>query len=382
MRWVPIAAARIGAGDVLAAAAAVCGQRGLVHAGTTLRGKLNRRHAYLTDSCTSALYVALVALQSGTKRNQVIVPAYTADSVAHAVKKASLVPVFCDVSRDDFNMDLDPARKAVTEKTLAIIGVHAFGVVSAGLGDLKREFPDVFLIEDCAQAMGSRVGGEYAGNAGDVSVFSFNRGKNLPAYGGGAITTNSKELAERVEWAFENVPVGKRPFDGLTSLVKLAALAAAVRPGVYGLIRPFPGRLRERPTPGNFGVYRCTASQAGAVTSLLGRLEEESEARYRNGTALMEGLKELDGVSLPAVAENTRPAFNRLPVLFQDTERRERAAEALRAAGIETSRMYPSPLANLPHARYVSEHLLTVPTHPLLNEADVTTIMETVKACT
>ena len=367
---------------MLAGARAMLTRRDPVHAVNAMRGWLDRRHAFLIDSCTSAIYVALVAFQTETNRNEVIVPAYTADSVVHAVRKASLVPVFCDVSLDDFNMDPDLARRAVTEKTLAIVGVHAFGLPSAALADLKRDFPEVFLIEDCAQAMGSRLGGGYAGNAGDVSVFSFNRGKNLPAYGGGLMTTNSGALREKIEWVFGNLNPARGPFEGLRSLVRIAALAAVTRPRVYGVLGPLLGRYRERPTPEDFDVHRCTAAQAGAAASLLERLEEDSETRYRNGTALIDGLKGLDGLKPPAVAGNTRPAFSRLPVLFEDTGRRDRAAEALRDAGIETSRMYPEPLADLPHARYAAEHLLTLPTHPLLNESDVTTIMETVKACT
>ncbi|MFH1093588.1 MAG: DegT/DnrJ/EryC1/StrS family aminotransferase, partial [Candidatus Omnitrophota bacterium] len=89
---------------------------------------------------------------------------------------------------------------------------------------------------------------------------------------------------------------------------------------------------------------------------------------------------------VPQISPDTQPAFNRLPLVFEDLEKKEKTAQDLLKAGIETSQMYYKPLHQLldlgykpedfPNAVYFAGHLLTVPCHPLLSENDIQKIIE------
>ncbi|MFC1599200.1 DegT/DnrJ/EryC1/StrS family aminotransferase, partial [Candidatus Omnitrophota bacterium] len=142
-----------------------------------LSSSINRKYLFFFNSGLASFFIILKMLQETSSRKEVILPAYTAPSLVVAVKKAGLIPVLCDISLDDFNVDFVSLSHLVTEKTLCILGVHMFGIVSTGLSDLKKRFPDVFIIEDCAQSMGSKLDGITIGALSDISFFSFNRGK-------------------------------------------------------------------------------------------------------------------------------------------------------------------------------------------------------------
>ena len=140
-----------------------------------------------------------------------ILPAYTAGSLIVAVKKAGLIPVLCDISLDDFNADRSSVRAAIADNTLAVVMVHMFGIPVGYIEDLKAAMPNhVFLIEDCCQAMGSRIKDKPVGFFGDIGFFSFNRGKNLSANNGGCIITRNSSLEEPLRNAMKECSCPRR----------------------------------------------------------------------------------------------------------------------------------------------------------------------------
>ena len=354
----------------------------------TLSKLLNRKYIHFTNSGTSSFYTILKILKGREGKDEVIVPAYTALSLIIAIKKAGLKPVVCDISLDDFNMDVNLLPAVVSEQTLCILGIHMFGIVSKELETLKRRFSDIFIIEDCAQSVGSKINSAFVGSLADVSFFSFNRGKNLPTYGGGCIATDSQVLAEKIIEEGQSI---KEPAMRQKVLIafKILALSLAVRPLVYGLGHRFICRFKDVAPPEDFEVKKYSDFQAAVALSLLKRIEDFSETRYNNGIKLIEGLREIKGIVLPKISENTHPAFNRLPVVFEDSERRESVEKALFKAGIETSRMYLKPVHQMidlgykkedfPIANYFAQGLLTLPVHPLLTDNHLNIIIEVIK---
>lgn len=349
----------------------------------------NLKYVYFTDSATSSLYVILEALKNKQHKKEVILPAYTATSLIIAIKKANLKPVLCDISLDNFQLDINLLSRLVSEKTLCIVGVHMFGIVHRDLGGLKEKFPDILIIEDCAQSLGSKINGVSIGNLADLSFFSFNRGKNLPTYGGGCITTNSEELSEVISQELKRQVIETGLGEKAAIILKNFALSLAVRPWVYGLSYPLISLFREIAPHQDFSVKTYTDFQAGVALSLLKRIEEFSQKRYANGMELIEGFKDIEDIILPKISADTQPAFNRLPILFKDLKRRQELEKRLGKNGIETSRMYFQPLHRLfdlgykkedfPNANYFAEHLLTLPVHPLVREKDLLKMMEIIK---
>lgn len=340
---------------------------------------LDRRCIFLLNSGIGSFSVILEALKGISDKGEVILPAYTAPSLIVAIKKANLKPVLCDITMEDFNMDLELLPALVSEKMFCIAGVHMFGVPVKGLEDLKKSFPYAFIIEDCAQGMGTKVDGAPVGRSGDVSFFSFNRGKNLPACGGGAIATDSEQLAGEIgERLGKGQSRGHGAQEEIAAALKIFLLSLAVRPFIYGWLYPLISLFKEKAPPDDFEVKGYTNFQAGVALSLLGKIDEFSRKRYNNGMKLIEGLKDIDGITLPKIAENTEPAFNRLPIVFKNPALREKTEKALWRAGIETSRMYLKPLhhifdlgykkSDFPNATYFAERLLTLPVHPMVDE--------------
>ena len=152
------------------------------------------------NSGTDALELSLKSL--GIKeKDEVIVPGYSFFATSEVVLKLGAKPVYCDISREDLNIDPTKVEDLITKKTRAIIPVHLFGG-SANLNLLNNiaKKHGLFLIEDVAQAFGSKLNNKKLGSFGKTGCFSFYPTKNLGAFGdGGAITINDKKTYEKIK---------------------------------------------------------------------------------------------------------------------------------------------------------------------------------------
>ena len=145
-------------------------------------------------SGTDALSIALRALGVG-KGDEVLVPAVSAAASAMAVVLAGAKPVFVDISAEDFNMDPGQAGERVTGRTRAVVPVHLYGMPAQLEKIAQIGIP---IVEDAAQAHGSRSHWGICGSFGAASAFSFYPTKNIGAYGdGGLIVTSNPEVAAR-----------------------------------------------------------------------------------------------------------------------------------------------------------------------------------------
>lgn len=146
-----------------------------------------------------ALYLILKAYEIGVG-DEVIVPSNTFIATALAVSYTGATPVFVEPEMETYNINPAKIEEAITEKTKVVMAVHLQGR-TADI-DAIRTITDKYglkLIEDAAQAHGARYKGKRAGSLGDAAGFSFYPGKNLGALGdGGCVTTNDKELADKI----------------------------------------------------------------------------------------------------------------------------------------------------------------------------------------
>ena len=160
---------------------------------------IGARAVLLTHSCTSALEMAaiLIGIEPG---DEVIMPSFTFVSTANAVVLRGGMPVFVDIRPDTLNIDPDLVEAAVTPHTKAIFPVHYAGV-AADMDQLNAiaERHDLFVVEDAAQALGSKYKGRNAGSLGHLAAFSFHETKNIISGEGGAIAINDPSLIARAE---------------------------------------------------------------------------------------------------------------------------------------------------------------------------------------
>lgn len=159
---------------------------------------VNVRYSASVCNGTVALHLALVALGIG-QGDEVIVPTLTYIASVNAIIYTGATPVFVDSLPDSWQMDPEDVRRNVTKRTKAIMAVHLYGH-SCDMAALKAVADEhrLFLVEDCAEAIGSRYQDQHVGTFGDISTFSFYGNKTITTGEGGMIVTNDKTLYERV----------------------------------------------------------------------------------------------------------------------------------------------------------------------------------------
>lgn len=158
---------------------------------------INIKHATTVSNGTVAIHLALLALGLGSG-DEVIVPTLTYIASANAIAYTGAKPVFVDSLADTWQMDPDDVRAKITPNTRAIMVVHLYGhpCDMQTLKAICKEY-DLFLIEDCAEAIGSLYKNRHVGTFGDIATFSFFGNKTITTGEGGMVVTNNPYLHER-----------------------------------------------------------------------------------------------------------------------------------------------------------------------------------------
>lgn len=198
---------------------------------------IGAKGAVATSTGTLGLHLALVAV--GVKeKDEVMLPSYVCRSVLNAVLYAGARPILCDVNSDDFNISFEDAQKKRTKKTRAVIVPHMFGS-PAEIDRFKTL--GVYIIEDCAHAIGGDYKGKKLGSWGDLSVVSFEGTKYIVAGEGGMVLANSEKLLRKLKGLKE--PDSLRPLAKYT--YRMTDLQAAVGRVQLLKIDRFVQRRRE-----------------------------------------------------------------------------------------------------------------------------------------
>ncbi len=205
---------------------------------------LGMPYAVATTSGTSALFLALKACGVGFG-DEVIVPDITFIATANAVHLSGATPVLADVDRRTFNLCVETIDRVRTKKTKAIIPVHVSGRASPmeAILEYSQQY-NIFVIEDAAEAFGSKHNGRYLGTYGKLGCFSFSPNKTITTGQGGIVVARDPDLAKRLkELKDQGRPVRGTGGDDIHASIgynfKMTDLQAAV-----GLVQL--GRLESR----------------------------------------------------------------------------------------------------------------------------------------
>jgi dTDP-3-amino-3,4,6-trideoxy-alpha-D-glucose transaminase len=183
------------------------------------------RHAIGVANGTDAITLALRAMGVGPG-DEVVVPSFTFYASAEAIPLTGARPVFCDVDPETFCVTADTVRAALTPRTKAVVVVHLFGNV-APVAEI--EALGVPVLEDAAQAAGSRAPEGRPGALGTAATFSFFPSKNLGAFGdGGAVTTRDDAIAETVRMLRFHGSRDKQTFELVGHNSRLDGLQAGI----------------------------------------------------------------------------------------------------------------------------------------------------------
>jgi len=320
------------------------------------------RHCIGTSSGTSALCMAVRLLRIGAG-DEVIVPAMTFVSTAHAVVLAGARPVFADVLPDTLNIDPDDAARRIGPRTRAIIPVH-YGGRPADIDRLLEAADDIPLVEDCAHAAGARHAGRHVGGFGAAGCFSFHAVKNLAMGEGGAILVDDGGLAERaakMRW----LGIDRSTWDRT------------------GLDREYWWEY----TVDEVGM-KCHLDDIHAAIGLvqLQKLEEANRRRAKIAELYRTGLDDVEEVRVPpGVVEGDMSSWHMFVIRAKT---RDDLNVYLAERGIQTGvhykpiHLYPcyGQQQRLPVAEKAFESILTLPMYPDLTDGEVRTVIDTIRS--
>lgn len=285
-------------------------------------------HTVGVSSGTDALLAALMALEIGPG-DEVITTPFTFCASAEVIARVGATPVFVDIDPATFNLDPALLEDALSEKTRAIMPVHIFGQTC----DMEKILAfarqnDLYVIEDCAQAMGATFdlpgsGAQQAGAMGDVGCYSFFPTKNLGALGdGGLIACNNPELAERIRLLCNH---GSQP------------------------------KFRQQRIGGNF---RLDAIQAAVLSVKLPRLDAWIAQRRDLAKRYHHALGDLDEITVPDEAPRCLHTYNQYTLRTAD---RPALQKRLADAGIPSAIYYRESLHQMPPYRECPRYPDTLP---------------------
>lgn len=273
------------------------------------------KHAVAVSNGTAAIQAALAAmdLQPG---DEIIVPALTFFSTATAVIHQGGVPVFADITFDDFSLDASDLERALTPRTKGIIPVHYFGH-SADMDAINAfaKKHDLYVIEDCAQSHGTIYKGKTAGALGDMGAFSFFATKQMTTGEGGIVTLNDDDKAEFIR------------------IFRSHGLTGRHDHGVLGY------------------NIRMTEINAAIGLEQLKRLDGLNDRRIKVSENIMEQIADIPWLTIPKVPEHIKHTYFWLHILI-DEDKLGMSTQDLIAyikdKGIETRNRYLEPLYKQP----------------------------------
>jgi len=244
------------------------------------------KYAIAVSNCTAALHLSLMAL--GIKENdEVIIPDLTFVADANAVLACNAKPVVADINNENFFLSLSSIKKNITKRTKAIIPVHIYGQVCNidEILDLAKD-NNLKVVEDCAHAVGTFHKSKHVGTLGNTGCFSFYPTKNITTAEGGMVTTNSKEIAEKVRQLRSH---------GMTKSLKNRY--SSEYPWVFDIIEPgYNYRLDE---------IRC----ALGVTQLK-RIKTINKLRKKASLYYQKNLQNIPGILLPDMVNDNSHSYH------------------------------------------------------------------------
>ena len=355
---------------------------------------IGRRHALLVNSGSSANLLALSALTSPTLKgylkpgDEVITAACGFPTTVNPILQNGLVPVFLDVEVPTYNVDVSQLEEAVTERTRAIMLAHTLGnPFDLDAITAVAEKHDLWLIEDCCDALGSTYRGRAVGTFGDVATVSFYPAHHITTGEGGAVVTNRGVIKVALE-SFRDW-----------------GRACWCEPGEENTCgKRFGWHLGELP----FGydhkyIYthvgynlKATDMQAAVGVAQLEKLPGFVEARKRNFRTLHEGLANLEHTYvLPEATEGSDPSWFGFPIAVRPEApvTRNEVVALLDSRRVATRQLFGANLTRQPayvdrphrtvgdlhNSDYVMENVFWVGVYPGLSEAHLDYMIESLR---
>jgi len=312
------------------------------------------KHAVAVSNGTTALELALVGLGIGQGDEVITIPnSFFATTEAIMLTKAK--PVFVDMEKNSYTIDVSKVEKAITKKTKAIMPVSLYGQTSdmKPLTEIAVKH-NLAIVDDCAQSHGALYHGKKSGSFGTVSCFSFYPTKNLGAFGeAGALVSNDKELCE-----------------------KLSVLRA------HG----------ESPKNNHSVVgynYRMEEIQGAVLDTKIKYLDKWNDSRRSAAKIYMQELLGTKEIQLPVEMPNRKHVYH---LFVCSVPKRDELRAFLEKKGISTAIHYPTPIhlqpafkgqgytkGDFPVAENSAGRIVSLPMFPGITEEEIVYVSDSIK---
>jgi len=306
------------------------------------------------SSCTAGLHLIFLALGIG-KGDTVMVPAMSHVATAHAVSYTGAKVRFTDVDLETGNITFEEVKKNYKKNIKAIVVVHMSGIPVNDIISIKNfcKKNKIYLVEDCAHALGSKINGKHVGNFGDAGAFSFYPTKQITSGEGGAVITNNIKIFNKIK---------KLKAFGIDTDIK---------------DRKIPGLYNVRSLGYNF---RMTDFQAALIYTQLKRYKKNLFYRKKNAKIYEFYLRNRHYLSFSKYSKNNSYFIFQI---FVNRKIRDTLIKKMVKQGIGCSIHYATPLPyfdyykklegskNFPNAAKYAKSNISLPIHTKLNKKQI-----------
>ena len=302
-----------------------------------------------------------LALQSMKLRGEVITTPFTFASTAHAIVRSGLTPVFCDIDPYDYTMDADKIEDLITDKTCAILPVHVYGNI-CDVEKIQKIADNYHLkvIYDGAHAFGVKYNGRGITTYGDATCMSMHATKVFNTIEGGAICFKDKKFGENIRCMRNFGIVSEDEVDYIGTNGKMNEFSAAM------------------------GI--CN----------MEHIQHDFSQRKRCVEIYRRELQDVDGIQLIQIRDGVEENYAYFPIVVDEDifpGGRDTVLRKLQQYGV-FARKYFYPIINemacyrkryhsddTPVAKYVGEHVLTLPLYVELEDEQIEFICKIIKSC-
>lgn len=305
---------------------------------------------------TTALHMAYLALNIGFG-DEVIVPGFGFMAAANIALHVGAKPVFTEVSVDSWCMKADEVEKHITSKTRAIVPIHTYGNV-CDMDPIMElaEGNGVVVVEDAAEAIGSKYKGRMAGTIGTVGIYSFQATKTITTGEGGAAVTANVELSDRMKLFRSHGMLSRRYWHEVVGH--------------------------------NFRLTNMQAALGCAQLEQINRIISERGRVYKTYKRMLENM---EGAVLQKFSEEVHPVVWAIAVKLDVSafpQGRDLLIAQLKQEGVETRPGFYSAntmphlygKVQLPMCESLSQQVLSLPSSPTLTDEEIEYVCTTFKS--
>jgi perosamine synthetase len=329
-----------------------------------LRDYLKVKHVIAVNSGTTSLYAALLSADI-KQGDEVLLPSFTFVATANSIVAAGAKPVFVDINKDDFTIDASRLKAKITKKSKAVIPVHLYGHPS----DMDEIIElcnthSLALIEDACQSLGSVYKKKQTGTMGVMGCFSLYASKVLTCGEGGAIATDNDNLADKLKMIRN-----------------------------HGMVEGYDTRV--------FGLnFRLPELSAAIAKAQMGKLQKMLDLRRQNAellTKMLFPIIDKSKIKIKIPQETQEKTFNwyLYTIAFEKSNIRDKIKEKMINDRIGVAIYYKPPVHKTPYydrivsadknnnnldkTEWASEHVLSLPVHPLVTNKDIELMVGRIK---